>query len=87
MQRLHMIQSLQRRASGIRGKEIEMPSTEYEAARQVAAEATQVYFAAAAKFRAGEISTSEYIAARDVYKASDVAFDAAFAAEVARAEA
>ena len=51
----------------------------YEIARQAASEATQVYFAAAAKFRANEISTSEYIAARNAYKAADVTFDMAYA--------
>ena len=51
---------------------------EYEAIREATAEATHVYFAAAAKYRAREISDAEYIAARTAYKAADAAFDVAF---------
>lgn len=56
-------------------------SPEYEAALNVVRDATQIYFAAAAKFRAGEMTTADYIAARAAYLAADKAFEVAYAKE------
>lgn len=55
-------------------------TTAYATALETVRTATQIYFAAAAEFRAGRMTTAEYVAARAAYKAADVAFDAAYSA-------
>ena len=53
---------------------------EYANALDAVTNATRAYFAAAALYRAGEMSDAEYIAARAAYKAADDAFDVAYRA-------
>ena len=54
---------------------------EYESALAVVRDATQVYFAAAAQYRAGEMTTADYLAACAAYVAADDTFDAAYRKE------
>lgn len=54
---------------------------QYETALNAVRDATQVYFAAATQYRAGEMTTAEYLAARAAYVAADDAFDATYRKE------
>ncbi len=54
------------------------PSPEYQAALDKARQASDTYRAAAAAYRAGTISTDEYLAARAARDKADASFDSAF---------
>jgi hypothetical protein len=61
-----------------------MNSTEYAKALEIARQASQKYGEAQKAYHSRLIGDSEFLAARAEYVASDVAFDAAFAAEEVR---
>lgn len=57
----------------------------YQAALEKARAASREFMKAQTDYRAGKISDAEFLAAKALYTASDVEFDAAYAAEQARA--
>ena len=56
----------------------------YAEALKESRKAADVYRLALADYRSGKIGDDEYLKARAAYKKSEVAFDAAYAAESAR---
>ena len=58
-------------------------SNEYAAALEVARKASAEFTKAQIAYRAKQIGDAEFLAARAEFKASEVAFDAAFAKEAA----